>query len=531
MFGSEYPRVKRSLALAALKDAPPALMLDNRCVVQSANLMAFWLWDKLPAEGPLDPTVFLDTSVFDAVATSVDRIPLDKNIEGYAKTSAIVRRLNDAPGADTALYGPFIAAMRAEPNRAYLFEHSTLYPDREGEYILTIASSDQAEPATLLDFDVTVYRLERDGGFLVTYALKPTTFLSVEAHYARLIEQFGASIYSLPDDMQQLIPAPTDQPDFMRSYYPMLIQEPLWNIVDENKANRLLLGQSVVGAHFFEMFFSPELRAAMGPAHETSAPRAAKYFDTFTCNFTREDHELHEEYERIIQRLLRIPGFRDVRALYHRFPLVLHMPDHPGDPFYACRVLMPCPFAQGITLQFRNIVRFVYNEPFAQEDRRHYQIILVPENYETDVALILLHLMPHDQLPGGAEDAVFKQFLWGLATVTTIQEGLTGQNESGVLWEPETAFARVCGALADEFPRATGVAIGIVIARIRSVIDAIHDADLVDKKTLLLLLHSATSTRPGLDRLTRFLTGEQVMSAQSNAGQPDQGQARRLSLS
>ncbi|HVB61234.1 MAG TPA: hypothetical protein VNE61_08600 [Ktedonobacteraceae bacterium] len=523
MFGSAYPHVKRSLAWAALKDAPPALILDNRCVVQAANLMAFWLWGKLPAEGPLDPAVFLGTSVFDAVAGSVDRIPLAKNIEAFSKASAIVRRLNATPGADPALYALFIAAMHVQPNHAYLYDHCEPYPDREGEYVLTIAPPDQTDSATLLDFDVTAYRLAHDGGFLVTYALKPTTFLAVETRYARLSEQFGASIYALPADqppaLDQLIPAPTDYRDFMRSYYPMLIQDPLWYIVKENKANRLLLGQSVVGAHFFEMFFSPELRAAMGPAHETSAPRAIKYFDTFTEDFQREDHDLHEAYWQTMQRVLQIPGFREVRALYQRIPLKLHMPEQPGDPFYTCRVLMPWPFAQEIILQFRNIVCYLYNDAFAQEDLRHYQVMLVPENYETDVVLILLHLMPNDQLAPNAEDDALKPFLWGLAMVTTIQEGLTGNNEGGVLWEPESAFARLSSALAAEYPRAVGVAIGIVIARIRAVIDSIHAVNLVDKQTLLLLLRSVTATQPGLDRLTRFLTGEQALSEQANAGQ------------
>lgn len=41
------PRIKRSLGQAALREPYPSWLLDAYGVVQSANLMAFWLWDKL----------------------------------------------------------------------------------------------------------------------------------------------------------------------------------------------------------------------------------------------------------------------------------------------------------------------------------------------------------------------------------------------------------------------------------------------------------------------------------------------------
>jgi hypothetical protein len=512
VFGSNYPRVKQSLAQGALRDTQPALIIDRRGVVQAANLMAFWLWDKLPHDAPFDPGVLLGKSIYMAVAGSLDRVPLARNVESYSKVSAIVRRLNAEPGADPTLYEAFIAAMRAEPNRAYLFEHCALYPIHEGEYALQIILPGDDDPNRLLAFNVTAYRLDHDQGFLVTYNLLPTTYVAIEEHFARLISLYSTNVYTLPASGKPLAPQ-AGQLDVARPYYPMLVQDPLWYNVRENNAMRLLAGGSVVGIHFFDMFFSPQMREWMGPLHETSSPRAVKYFDRFTAPFTREDHDLHDEYARTMRHLLQVPGFREAQALSRKAPFVLRFPEQPGDHFYACRVFLPWLLAPTFTMQFRNIVRYLYDESFAQEDRRHYQLVLIPENYDTEVALILLHLMPHPLSQASERSTVLSQYLWLLGFLTTIQEGLGSEGEDRKLWEPGPAFARIHSELAAAYPRSTGVAIGKVIARIRAMIDAIHAADLVDKQTLLLLLHSVISAQPGLERLAHFLTGEQAAVA------------------
>lgn len=516
MFGSVYPRVKQSLAKAALNDTPPALIIDNAGSIQAANLMAFWLWDKLPAAAPLDPGALLGKSIYDVVAGEIERIPLSHNIEAYSKRLAVMRRLSAEPGADPALYSSFIDAIQRDPNRAYLYEHCSPHPDHEEEYPLTIAPPGRSGQDMLLNFQVSIFRLIHDQGFLLTYNLLPSSFLAIEEQYSRLHEIFGEKVYALKRrEMPRSIPEPASSPTYVRSYYPMLVQDALWYNVRENRAQQLLIGQSAVGIHFFEMFFSPVLREWMGPLHETSSPRAIKYFDDFTRPFTREDHDLHKEYERMMQRLLRVPGFRDALDLARRASLTLHFPEHPTAPFYACRVFLPWRFMPGFTLQFRNIARYLYDESFAQEDQRHYQIILVPENYETDVALILLHLIPSTARAGSDEQAALDQFRWGLAAIMTIQEGLNSKDEGGYTWEPESAFARIHNDLSALFPASSDETAGALTGLMRETIAAIDKAGAIRGQTLLMLLHSAIAAQPGLEMLAKFLENEPEMDAPS----------------
>src|SRR5260370_24815657 len=85
----------------------------------------------------------------------------------------------------------------------------------------------------------------------------------------------------------------TNFEDAYRTYYPTIIHDQLWYITGENKAQRLLVGVSVVGMHFLELFFAPQIRQWLGPLQETSAPRTIRYFDRFTVTYLRDEHALH----------------------------------------------------------------------------------------------------------------------------------------------------------------------------------------------------------------------------------------------
>ena len=116
------------------------------------------------------------------------------------------------------------------------------------------------------------------------------TLPEIEEQYGLLIEEYGDNAYvQLDDPSQDAIERnqiPFNFGTHFHAYYPSLIQDPLWYIMGENKAHQLLIGSSVVGAHFFDLFFAPQLHEWMGPIQETTAPRAIKYFTEFTSSFS-----------------------------------------------------------------------------------------------------------------------------------------------------------------------------------------------------------------------------------------------------
>jgi hypothetical protein len=271
-----------------------------------------------------------------------------------------------------------------------------------------------------------------------------------------------------------------------------------------------LVGNSVVGMHFFELFFAPQIREWMGPIQETSAPRAIRYFDMFTVTFLSEEHELHAEYEQTMKRLLQLQDFRNLLEVSRKLGVRLYIPDNNETPFYTCRVILPWPFSHEITLQFRSMVRIIHRNRLVHTDIRDYQVILVPENYETEVALILLHLFAisqayHEDNPGFTPS--FKQFLWLLIVIKTVKEGLT-QGDEDTTWEPESAFGRIRDELAMEYSKLAGDETGRIIAEFRETIETLDNKEIVDKGILLDMLYSLTGTMSSLDQLSEFLVVE-----------------------
>ena len=516
MFYFDYPKVKHSLARTALQDPYPAWYMDTQGVIRGANLLAYWLWGTLQLGEPIRPDALLGNSIFSIFANNFKRIPVVQNGEFYVKKSSIVKRLKADSSLESPIYDPFIAAMKRDPQLEKIYEQAALYPDYEWEHPLSIISPGQGDVSRLLEIQVTIYRLEGDAGFLSMYTPTRATLPDIEEHYRLLIEEYGDKAYVQLDDLSQDTIENSQLPSkfgtHFRAYYPALIHDPLWYISAENKAHQQLVGSSVVGAHFFELFFAPQLREWMGPIQETSAPRAIKYFDVFTVTFLNEEHELHAEYEQTMKRLLHLQDFRNLLGVSRRLGIRLYIPDNTETPFYTCRVILPWPFSPQITLQFRSMVRIIHRNRLVHNDIRDYQVTLVPENYETDVALILLHLLStsqeyHEDTPGFTTS--FMQFLWLLIVIRTVKEGLTrGDEEGDTRWEPESAFGRIRDKLAMEYGERARDETDRIIAEFRETIEALDHKEIVDKERVLAMLSCLTSTMSFMDKLNDFLVVE-----------------------
>ena len=112
----DYPRVKQSLGIAALRDAYPTLFLDLHGNICGVNPLTLWLWGALKAGESFHPERLLGFNALTMAAQQFHRIPVELNREFYTKRSAVVKR-QDAHSQMTT-YAPFIAAMRSDPARA-----------------------------------------------------------------------------------------------------------------------------------------------------------------------------------------------------------------------------------------------------------------------------------------------------------------------------------------------------------------------------------------------------------------------------
>jgi len=514
MFDFDYPKVKHSLAQTALQDPYPALHMDIRGVILGANLMAFWLLGTLQLTEPIRRDALLGRSIFSIYAMNFQRIPLEQNSEFYAKKSSMVKRMKVDSSLESPIYDRFIHAMKTTPQLEKMFEQAQHYPDKEWEHPFSIVLPDNIDPDRLLEFQVTTFRLTGDCGFLCTFTPTGSTLQVIEEQYGMLIEEYGDNAYVQRDDPSQDTKESNQIPfnfgTHFRAYYPSLIQDPLWYISGENKAHQLLIGSSVVGAHFFDLFFAPQLHEWMGPIQETSAPRAIKYFTEFTSTFQNEEHEFHDHYEQTMTRLLQLPDCKNMLDVSRKLPIRLYIPDNIEAPFYTCRVILPWPISFQIALQFRSMVRIIHRNRMVHTDIRDYQVTLVPENYETEVALILLHLQSASQQhfadsPGFMTS--FPQFLWLLSVMRTVNEGLARVDED-TAWEPEPAFRRIHDKLATEYSEQATDEVSEIVNEFRDIIETLDRKEIVDKEKVLAMLYGFTSKTNLMVQLCEFLMVE-----------------------
>jgi hypothetical protein len=496
-FGS--PRIRRSLGQAALHEPYPSWLLDPYGVVRSANLMAFWLWNRLNHTA-VQPDRLVGCNFFDILAANFERIPLYRNIEFYAKQSALLKRAAASQGSSP--YASFIAGMLTDPHRARIYTDAAASPERIWEYPLALTVPGGAE---LLDLRITTYRLEGGDGLLALTTPAAGTLPVMEAQYAQLIMQYGQEGYVIserqdgPPGNFSFLSALSG---FYRSYYPTFVQDPLWYIVEENRAQQMLFGAPAVGMHFFELFFAPQLRPWLGPIQETSAPRAMKYFETFTEPLKQEDHELHAAYLQVLQRLAQLPEYRKLVEMTWRARIHIDLPENEEMPFYTCRVFLPWALAPEVTLQFHSMVRYLYKGLLIGSDQRYFQVILVPENYETEAALMLLHLYSGEQ---EELHPVYRQMLWGLAVLRTIREGLERLDEGQSHWDPESAFARIYRDVENEVQVEGDEGIETITPALRKGLEALNGV--MDEEIIFSLLH-ITATKKSFAGFAAFLEQE-----------------------
>src|SRR5258708_39511520 len=274
MFDYSYPRVKQSLGRAALHDYHPAFMIGVRGVIGGANLMGFWLFGALRSGERIKPASLLGVSAFTILSGNFERIPVELNDEFYTKRSALVKRVD--ANLHSPLYAPFISAMQADPQRAQIYARARPMVDHEWEYTLRIAPPGSQEPGEYLEFQVTNFRVEGNSGFLFMYNPLTHSQPVIEEQYGQLMDIYNENAYMLPENEAQdgLVGNQplVDMKNYERPYYPILLQDPLWYIIGENKAQQLLIGQSAAGAQFFEMNLTALLREGIGPIRVTSAP-------------------------------------------------------------------------------------------------------------------------------------------------------------------------------------------------------------------------------------------------------------------
>ncbi|MGZ6368227.1 MAG: hypothetical protein ACXWPS_19990 [Ktedonobacteraceae bacterium] len=510
----DYPKVKHSLARTALQDPYPAWFVDTRGVILGANLMAFWISETVKFTEPINPDALLGRSMFSIFSNSFERIPIAENIECYSKKSSMVKRMKVNANVESPIYANFIAAMKTVPLLEKIYEEASLYPDDEWEHPLIIMSPEHIDTSRLLEFQVTIYRLEADVGFLSICIPTPTTLPDIEQQYGLLIEEYGGNAYVQLDDPSQDTTESNQIPfnfgTHFRAYYPSLIQDPLWYLMGENKAHQLLIGSSVVGAHFFDLFFAPQLHEWMGPIQETTAPRAIKYFTEFTSTFLNEEHEFHSQYEQTMARLMQLPDFRYMLEVSRKLPIRLYIPDNIEAPFYTCRVILPWSISSQIALQFRSMARIIHRNRMVHTDIRDYQVTLVPENYETEVALILLHLQSasqnHDADRPGFMTSL-PQFLWLLSVMRTVNEGLARVDED-TTWEPESAFGRIYDKLTSEYSEQATDVMSKIVDEFRDIIETLDRKEIVAKENVLAMLYGFTSKMHLMDPLSEFLSTE-----------------------
>src|SRR5947209_7665054 len=102
----DYPRVKQSLGVAALRDAYPTVLLNPSGVIRGVNPLVLWLWGELQEGEPFHPERFLGIHGFTNLGNYLHSIPVEQNREFYMKRSAIAKRQGEH--SQRTIYASFI---------------------------------------------------------------------------------------------------------------------------------------------------------------------------------------------------------------------------------------------------------------------------------------------------------------------------------------------------------------------------------------------------------------------------------------
>ncbi len=154
------------------------------------------------------------------------------------------------------------------------------------------------------------------------------------------------------------------------------------------------------------------------------------------------------------------------------------------------------------------MVRFIHNGLPGSSVGRNYQVVLVPENYETDAALLLLYLAATASLLAEAPSTSLKQYLWLLTIMQTVREGITRNEAEGMQWNPEAAFGTIYDQPTRRYSAATEETTATIIVAFRAIVAELDNKGMVNRYQLLTMLQSMTATLPYAEQLAAFLTEE-----------------------
>ncbi|HYT41228.1 MAG TPA: hypothetical protein VEP90_02675 [Methylomirabilota bacterium] len=164
---NDYPVVTLRQLQASLEEPYPVWFLSPRGDVLAINLLAIWLWNASKLND------LLGVNVFDIYSRNFKRIPKDINHEFFSKKSAVVKRLFDLFGGQS--YLAFISLMKSDPYLKEIFDWELEISknewefDREWKYPLRLLCPDTNSSHMMMEFQVTVSRLEGDLGYLAIY--------------------------------------------------------------------------------------------------------------------------------------------------------------------------------------------------------------------------------------------------------------------------------------------------------------------------------------------------------------------------
>jgi transcriptional regulator with XRE-family HTH domain len=275
-------------------------------------------------------------------------------------------------------------------------------------------------------------------------------------------------------------------------YYPIIVQDCLWKVIDENEAHERTAGAPLTGHNMLDVFFSSEFRSIVDD-WEQSASRALQYFylammgffETLKYNDPAVYRDLNETYQQHIAKLYAMPDFSRMYRPNEWEHKHLQFPeDDPELPFLACKLTIKCRLSSLVKLRIQTVV-----QQFRIDSVQYIHEALIPENIESKVALILLFLEASPLQKSGVYDTSLRQVARLVALIKTAEEGVI-MGELEQQWHPETAYTRIFNDLFNRFSHPTSGGLEKLVSTLRKSVDDLDAKGMVRKEALIdMLLH------------------------------------------
>jgi transcriptional regulator with XRE-family HTH domain len=307
-----------------------------------------------------------------------------------------------------------------------------------------------------------------------------------------LAEHRKQLIKDIKDEFRQVIrEVKVDRPSPFPRFYPAVTTDRFWYIIDENDAHNgfqreLSQGPvSLVGSHFFEMYFWLPIRQAMDASGQwlPRAIRTVAGFRSMLADYLREAPQRRHEYDALIDRLSsRLLDFAHVYESAGRVAPML--PERTTAPQHIStnHFYLPLRPSGGIDLVFDSTL------VLPRADYSEQTLTLVPANDEARIALILLCLA-HTPLLAEHGNAPLRQALWWLSAIKTVEEGLTHAGPDR-WWEPQEAFSRIRSERERVAPEVGRLTAEMSLAELQETIARLANNRGLERRLLIqLLLH------------------------------------------